>query len=193
MSILLAIDYMLQILCNSCLLIRLSDATAANGSIDLSIAHGDKTANGSVTTSVHDLSKQLAAAALIAHGNLDGCECGQQCQDEIKEKCTPKVVTETVCQNVTKESEVTECKTKCYTADKVVEIGVPTIGLNHGSEYQLLTLLWGMMRFTLALTAAQLPQPQTRHSARVPATKLSTPFSQHRFKITPFELCKSCC
>ncbi|KAF6254641.1 hypothetical protein COO60DRAFT_1539537, partial [Scenedesmus sp. NREL 46B-D3] len=114
------------------LLFATAALVAANGSASINVPNPLAAVN-SISASIGGLHSSLLAAAKL---DMSGCECADLCDDKKQEYC--KTTTEMVeeCKDVEVTKEFIECKTKCFTADKVIEVNVPTIDLNNkGSEY----------------------------------------------------------
>jgi hypothetical protein len=114
------------------LLFAAAALVAANGTVNVNVPNPHAVVN-SVSESVSALHKSLSAAANV---DLSKCECAKKCDDKKQEYC--KTTTEMVeeCADVETTKDFIECKTKCFTADNVIEVNVPTIDLNNkGSEY----------------------------------------------------------
>jgi hypothetical protein len=114
------------------LLFAAAALVAANGTVDITVPNPHAAVN-SVSASISELHKSLQAAQKI---DLSKCTCEKKCDDKKQEYC--KTTTEMVeeCADVETTKDFIECKTKCFTADNVIEVNVPTIDLNNkGSEY----------------------------------------------------------
>lgn len=107
---------------------------SANGHGDKSINIDTTAASASVQESMTSLHSSLQDAIKIHHGDLSGCECKKDCEDVEQEVCKVTTKEEEVCEEVEKTKDYIECATKCYKADKVVEINVPTVDLSHLSH-----------------------------------------------------------
>jgi hypothetical protein len=105
---------------------------AANGTVNVAVPNPHAAVN-SVSESISQLHSSLQAAH-----NMDTskCECEKMCDDTKQEYCKTSEELVEECEDVETTKDFIECKTKCFTADHVIEVNVPTIDLNNkGSEY----------------------------------------------------------
>lgn len=114
------------------LLFAAAALVAANGTVDVTLPNPHAAVN-SVSESVSALHKSLSAAHNM---DMSKCECEKKCDDKKQEFCKVTRELEYKCKPTEKAKDFIECTTKCFTADNVIEINVPTIDLNNkGSEY----------------------------------------------------------
>lgn len=109
------------------LLFAAAALVAANGTVDVTLPNPHAAVN-SVSESVSALHKSLSAAHNM---DMSKCECKKKCDDKKQEFC--KVTRELVnkCKPTETPKDFIECTTKCFTADNVIEVNVPTIDLNN--------------------------------------------------------------
>jgi hypothetical protein len=114
------------------LLFAAAALVAANGTVNVDVPN-PHAAVSSMGDSISQLHQSLQAAHSM---DMSKCECEKKCDDKKQEYCktTEEMVEE--CEDVESTKDFIECKTKCFTADHVIEVNVPTIDLNtKGSEY----------------------------------------------------------
>lgn len=90
-----------------------------------------------VTASLSDLHKQIMEGEKLGK-DLSNCTCKEDCKEDKQKFCKVTVVPKEVCEEVEGEEDVIVCDTKCFKADKVVTINVPTVDLSHLGGRRLL-------------------------------------------------------
>lgn len=84
-----------------------------------------------ITDTVNALSDGLTKSAQIGAGDMSSCTCApKECKDKKEDVCTVTVDVKEECKDVKKDKDFVSCETKCFKADHVVEINVPTVDLS---------------------------------------------------------------